>query len=97
MKIYVVENRDVQDGYMSIEDIFNNYQLAIKNSKSIGEPFWHEITVVEHNIKHITSDVFVVQAYANPEYKIFNYEHDAINYANMIGLNNNNIIKYKLK
>lgn len=97
MDIYVVENRDVQECYMSIEDIFKDKQSAINNSKVIGEPFWHEIAVVEHNIKHITSDVFVVQAYANPEYKVFNYEHDAINYANMIGLNNNNIIKYKLK
>ena len=96
MKIYIIENRDVEDNYMGIEGIFSEEQVANEESKLIGEPFWHEIVVSEHDVKHIVSHVYIVQKDDELAYAVFSSEGEAKAFADTIGVDYSNITRYRI-
>ena len=97
MKVYVLENRDVDDNYMAIEDVFKDEQLAVDESKLIGEPFWHEIIISEHNMKYLTDYVYVVQIGVSLDFKVFSSKREAKAYADSINVDYKHIVEYKIK
>lgn len=96
MKVYIIENRDVDDNYMNIEGVFSEEQVAINKSKIVGEPFWHDIVVSEHELKYISSNVYVVQKYDELAYAVFSTECEAKDFADCIGIGHKHISSYKV-